>query len=132
PLSLANEACGVKNAATRKYFTQCHLWYCPPPEAFERFAAYVNRRGDPAGRPYFSADGERTLTSEEWAELRAKFHCEVGVTNVWREGAVRGAERFKDAASRAIHTNQKPLKLMERIVRASSDPGDVVWEPFGG
>jgi site-specific DNA-methyltransferase (adenine-specific) len=28
--------------------------------------------------------------------------------------------------------NQKPLDLMDRIIVASTDPGDVVWEPFGG
>jgi site-specific DNA-methyltransferase (adenine-specific) len=132
PLTLANEACGVKNAATRKYFTRCHRWYCPPPPAFEKIAAYVNQRGREAGRPYFSTDGARPLTSREWAALRAKFHCEVGITNVWREPAVRDKERIKDRRSRALHTNQKPLKLMERIIRAASDPGDTVWEPFGG
>jgi site-specific DNA-methyltransferase (adenine-specific) len=132
PLYLANEACGVKNAATRKYFTQCHLWYFPPPEAFERFAAYVNRRGDPEGRPYFSLDGQRPLSGAAWGELRAKFHCDIGVTNVWHEPAVRGQERFKEDGMRVVHANQKPLKLMDRIVRAASDPGDVVWEPFGG
>lgn len=131
PLSLTNEACGVKNAATRKYFTRCHLWYYPPAAAFERIAAFANERGRPEGRPYFSVDGRRPLTGEEWAELRAKFHCEVGVTNVWREPAVRGAERFK-ADARALHGNQKPLRLLDVIVRASSDPGDAVWEPFGG
>ena len=31
-----------------------------------------------------------------------------------------------------MHLNQKPLDLMVRIVEASSDPGDCVWEPFGG
>lgn len=132
PLSLANEACEVKNAATRKYFTRCHLWYCPPPSAFEKIAAFVNQRGSPAGRPYFSADGATPLTGSEWAALRAKFRCEVGVTNVWREPAVRDKERFKDGLRRAVHRNQKPLKLMERIIGASSDPGDMVWEPFGG
>ena len=35
PLSMTNEAAGVKNAATRKYFTKDHLWYFPPPDAFE-------------------------------------------------------------------------------------------------
>jgi len=24
------------------------------------------------------------------------------------------------------------VRLLDRIIRASSDPGDVVWEPFGG
>ena len=28
--------------------------------------------------------------------------------------------------------NQKPLKLLEMVLRASSEEGDVVWEPFGG
>lgn len=32
PLNKTNEACGVKNAATRKYFTDDHLWYFPPPD----------------------------------------------------------------------------------------------------
>lgn len=132
PLALANEACGVKNAATRKYFTQCHLWYYPPPEAFERIVEFVNRRGAPAGRPYFTIDGKRSLKTSEWAALRAKFHCEVGITNAWSEPAVRGAERLKDGGARALHGNQKPLKLVERILRAASDPGDVVWEPFAG
>ena len=45
--------------------------------------------------------------------------------------AVRGGERYK-ADYRSIHANQKPLKLLERIIRASSDPGDVVWDPFAG
>ena len=30
PLKRANEACGVRNAATRKYLTQDWLWYWPP------------------------------------------------------------------------------------------------------
>lgn len=132
PLSLTNAACGVKNAATRKYFTQGPLWYFPPAAAFERIAAFANTRGDPAGRPYFSVDGERPLSGEEWSALRAKFRCDVGVTNVWTEPAVRGEERFKDGGFRAIHANQKPIRLLDRIIRASSDPGDVVWEPFGG
>ena len=131
PLYLANAACEVKNAATRKYLTKCHLWYFPPPEAFESLARYANRHGLPEGRPYYSLDGVRPATSGEWARMRAKFYCEVGITNVWREPAVRGEERIKDAY-KSVHMNQKPLRLLEQIIMASSDPGDVVWEPFGG
>ncbi|MFH5806823.1 DNA methyltransferase [Alienimonas sp. DA493] len=131
PLRLTNEACGVKNAATRKYFTQCHLWYYPPPEMFERFAAYANEHGDPAGRPYFSVDGERPLTAAEWERMRSKFNFEQGVTNVWRVPAVRNGERVRGRDGFA-HMNQKPLSLMRRIIRASTDVGDAVWEPFGG
>lgn len=132
-LSLTNAACGVINAASRKYFTQCHLWYFPPADAFDQLVAYANKHGRPDGRPYFSLDGKHPGTGEAWAKLRAKFHCGFGITNVWQAPAVRGAERLKEAGKLScIHGNQKPLSLLDRIVRASSDPGDVVWEPFGG
>ena len=131
PFRLANEACGVKNAATRKYLTADHLWYYPPADAFEGLAEYANRYGDSRGVPYFSADGKRPITREEWDGMRAKFHCEYGVTNVWREPPVNGDERLK-AGGRVVHINQKPLRLLEMSIRASSDEGDVVWEPFGG
>ena len=131
PLYKANAACGVKNAATRKYLTKCHLWYFPPPEAFELLARYANEHGRPHGRPYYSLDGVRPATAQEWSRMRAKFHCDVGITNVWRESAVRGEERIK-TAYKCVHMNQKPLRLLEQIILASSDPSDVVWEPFGG
>jgi hypothetical protein len=51
PLYKTNEACGVINAATRKYFTECHLWYYPPLEMFEKFRDYANKHGKLAGSP---------------------------------------------------------------------------------
>jgi len=131
PLWKTNDACGVKNAATRKYFTADHLWYFPPPEAFDALARYANAHGKAAGRPYFSRDGQRPMTGAEWSRMRAKFKCDAGITNVWNEPAVRGIERLKQKGQ-CIHMNQKPLRLLEMILRASSEEGDVVWEPFGG
>ena len=133
PLYLTNEACCVRNAATRKYFTQDHLWYFPPPEMMVRLARYAKAHGRLTDRPYFSLDGTSELTADAWAGLRAKWNYEHGVMNVWREPALRGEERLKSSGGwKCLHTNQKPLKLIERIVTASSDPGDTVWEPFGG
>ena len=63
--------------------------------------------------------------------MRAKFHCEIGVSNVWHQPAVRGKERIKKGSS-CLHMNQKPLVILEQLIRSSSDEGDVVWEPFGG
>lgn len=132
PLTATNAACGVKNAATRKYFTQCHLWYFPPPDAFERLAAYANQHGNESGRPYFSVDRINSLTAAEWERMRNRFNLgEMGVTNVWHEPANRGEERVK-AKDGVVHLNQKPIRLIERIVAASSVAGDIVWEPFGG
>lgn len=132
PLYKTNEACGVINAATRKYFTQCHLWYFPPPEMMERLADYATQYGKKTDRPYFSIDGKSPLMADQWVKMRAKWNYIHGVTNVWQEPPVRGAERVKKDSYSALHANQKPLKLTELIIRASSDPGDVVWEPFGG
>lgn len=132
PLSKTNEACGVKNAATRKYFTQDHLWYFPPPEMMERIAHYANLHGRPTERPYFSLDGKQPVDAEQWSHMRAKWNHIHGVTNVWSEPAVRGAERLKDERAKCIHANQKPLKLIERLLLVSSDVNDVIWEPFGG
>lgn len=129
--SEANAACGVKNAASRKYLTADHHWYFPPAEEFSKLAAYANEHGNPDGRPYFSVDGQTTLTSSQWERQRAKFNFEYGVTNVWQEPPIRGKERLKDGTVVA-HPNQKPQSLMHRILKASSDEGDVVWEPFGG
>lgn len=132
PLSATNEACGVRNAATRKYFTKDHLWYFPPPDMMERLSEYANKNGLPTDWPYFSLDGVTHLTACQWSTMRAKWSHAHGITNVWSEPAVRGTERLKDFKAKTAHANQKPLQLMERIVHASSDPGDVVWEPFGG
>jgi len=130
-LCQTNKACGVRNAASRKYFTQDHLWYFPPADAFIQFAEYANTHGKPEGRPYFSVDGIRTLSKSEWELMRAKFNCPLGVTNVWREPAVRGRERIRHDG-KILHTNQKPLRLIERVIKLSSNRGDNVWEPFGG
>jgi hypothetical protein len=77
-LRQANLACGVADAATRKYFDQGHLWDFPPPEMFEKLVFYANEHGNPEGKPYFSKDGKRSLTGKEWEKMRSKFNCPHG------------------------------------------------------
>jgi site-specific DNA-methyltransferase (adenine-specific) len=132
PLNKTNEAAGVANAATRKYFTADHLWYFAPPQIMVRIARYANEHGLPTDKPYFSLDGRTRLRAGAWAALRAKWQHIHGITNVWDEPAVRGEERLRDEVGVVIHTNQKPMRLMELNVRSCSDAGDIVWEPFGG
>lgn len=131
PLSKTNEACGVRNAATRKYFTKCHLWYFPPPEKMEMIVNYANRYGKPTDKPYFSLNGNTPITAQEWSKMRSVWNHTHAVTNVWSEPQVSGDERLKNAGKN-IHSNQKPLRLIEQIIIASSNVNDVVWEPFGG
>ncbi|MGH3830600.1 MAG: DNA methyltransferase [Pseudonocardiaceae bacterium] len=144
PLYKANEACGVRNAATRKYLTNDWMWYWPPGEMVERLSVYANDHGTETGWPYFSLDGQHPVTAKEWDSLRHKWTHQHGLTNVWRRPALHDSERlkgtqrrsaprvYKPTAGSSAHLNQKPLEFMERIVRAVTDPGDVVWEPFGG
>lgn len=143
-LNRANEACGVKNAASRKYLTQDWLWYFPPPEHLERLVAYANRYGDMSGRPYFSVNGQRPVSIEEWANLRDVWHHQHAMTNVWTHPPLHGDERYRGNGKRsaprvhnpgkqaAVHLNQDPLDFVRRILDACTDPGGVVWEPFGG
>lgn len=144
PMYRANEACGVKNAATRKYLTADWLWYFPPPEMMEKMARYVNEHGAPTDRPYYSLDGVRPVTAEEWATLRYGWTHEHALTNVWSHPPLHGKERFRGGGKRVAprvynpgsnataHLNQKPLEFMRRIINACTSEGDVVWEPFGG
>ena len=134
PMRKANEACGVKDAAVRKYLDKGHLWYFPPPEMFGKMVDYANRYGNKEGMPYFSRDGKEPMTADEWSNMRAVFNCPHGYTNVWERGALRGKERVKAPKknSKAAHLNQKPLDLMKLIIESSSNQGDVIWEPFGG
>lgn len=132
PMKQANAACGVRDAATRKYLDQGHMWYFPPADAFTRIQEYANKYGKPEGKPYFSIDGIHPCSYEKWQRMRAKFFCPHGVTNVWERPPVHGKERIKAPSGQAAHLNQKPLDLMKQIIQASSEPNDVIWEPFGG
>jgi len=143
-LHAANAACGVKNAATRKYLTQDWLWYFPPADMMRKLVNYANEHGDPMGRPYFSLDGKRSVTMKEWDALRHPWTHQHAVTNVWTLPPLNGKERYRGNGVRsaprihnpgngaANHLNQKPLELMRRILTASTREGDIVWEPFGG
>ena len=144
PLYKANEACGVRNAATRKYLTQDWLWYWPPGAMVEAMGTYANDRGDSDGWPFFSLDGETPVTAKQWDELRYQWNHTHGLTNVWQRPSLHDSERlkgtlrrsaprvYKPSRSSAAHLNQKPLEFMDRLIQAVTVEDDVVWEPFGG
>lgn len=140
PLCKANEACEVKNAATRKYLTADWLWYWPPGEAVKKMADYCTAFGKPANRPYFSLDGTKPITSEEWDRMRAVWNHRNGITNVWSRPPLADSERLRGTMERsaprtykptrqsAAHLNQKPLDLMLTQIAAATCEGNIVWE----
>jgi len=129
----ANEACGLANAATRKYLTKCHLWYAPPSEYFEKMAIFANEYGKEQGKPYFSINGKKPMAKQEYENLFPKFDGKYGITNVWEHPPLHNEERIKIFGSKkCAHLNQKPLKLIKTIIEVSSELNDMIWEPFGG
>ncbi|MGZ9756596.1 DNA-methyltransferase [Mycoplasma sp. 4423] len=52
--------------------------------------------------------------------------------SIWRFPICNGNERLKDVNGKKIHSTQKPLVLLERIILATSNVGDVILDPFSG
>jgi DNA modification methylase len=53
-----------------------------------------------------------------------KFNLPTGLTDVWND--INFQEKGR------IHPTQKPAKLIERILKCSANPGDIVLDPFMG
>jgi hypothetical protein len=149
----ADRALGT-NGMAGHYFGASQ-WSLPTWEAYQQLAAYAAEHGAPRERPYlvhpsvWPAGGLRAsydhLRAEydhlraEYDHLRAEyeasrpaFNCPIGVSNVWQHGQVSGAERLRGEDGATLHPCQKPLAFADRIIRASTRPGERVWVPFGG
>ncbi|WP_404380324.1 site-specific DNA-methyltransferase [Caenispirillum salinarum] len=50
----------------------------------------------------------------------------------WTLPLCTGAERLKNAEGSKVHPTQKPESLLYRVIMASTNPGDVVLDPFFG
>ena len=48
----------------------------------------------------------------------------MGYSDVWTDIDFYSEKRY--------HPTQKPLKLIERLISVSSNPGDKIMDPFGG
>lgn len=131
PMSQANVACGVANAASRKWLTADHNWYMPPMSALQQMRAYANEHGNPKNAPFFVLPDEME-EGNAWQKLRNVWNHQHGLTNVWQHLPVRGSVRLKGLDGQTLHANQKPEALIRRQLEATTNPGGVVWEPFAG
>ena len=73
---------------------------------------------------------ELNLDTVDDAEFARGVRKQMG--SVWRFSVCSGAERIKDDDGNKLHSTQKPLEMLQRIIAISSDVGDVVLDPFGG
>lgn len=82
---------------------------------------------------------EQMPTKEQWeklqqilefdlpyTELSITFNAQLGLTDVWND-----IDFYAERKTR-VHPTQKPLQLIERIIQASSNQGDLVLDPFLG
>ncbi len=60
------------------------------------------------------------------------FNDDLQMRSDWLIPICTGAERLKDAAGRKAHPTQKPEALLHRVLTATSNPGDLVLDPFLG
>ncbi len=64
--------------------------------------------------------------SYPYEKISITFNPQLGFTDVWDD-----IDFYKERKTR-IHPTQKPLELIERLILASSNPSDVVLDPFMG
>ena len=72
------------------------------------------------GRPTFNYEALKSLN--EGTQMRSDWHLPI----------CTGHERLKDADGAKAHPTQKPESLLHRVLVATTDPGDVVLDPFFG
>ena len=60
----------------------------------------------------------------DYSTVSQTFHAQMGITDIWRD-----INFYKE---KRIHPTQKPLELIERLIKASSNKGDIVLDPFSG
>ena len=64
-------------------------------------------------------------------ELMKEFNDGKQMRSDWYFPLCRGEERLTEDGKK-VHSTQKPLALLERIVLASSQEGDLILDPFAG
>jgi len=65
-------------------------------------------------------------------EAMKALNDDLQMRSDWLFPICAGPERLKDAAGRKAHPTQKPEALLHRVLLASSNPGDLVLDPFFG
>jgi len=91
------------------------------------------------GRRFTNAH-ETLIWATREAKSRATFNYDamkatnddLQMRSDWLFPICSGPERLKDQAGRKAHPTQKPEALLHRVLLASTNPGDLVLDPFFG
>ncbi len=65
-------------------------------------------------------------------EAMKVFNDDLQMRSDWTLSLCTGAERLKNADGDKLHPTQKPEALLHRVLLSTTNPGDVVLDPFFG
>lgn len=65
-------------------------------------------------------------------DIAKQFSVTKLAANVWHLPLCAGKERLKNGEGKKLHSAQKPVSLLERIILTSTKEGDVVLDPVAG
>ena len=132
---------GVKNQSTKKFTTQTDtiFWYVKSNNSVfnqqykplsEVYIKQEYKYVDPDGRKYAKLRGRGYQNKE--GETKVKYLDEnpgTPLTSLWDED---GLQLNTSTSERTGYPTQKPKALLERIIKVSSNPGDLVFDCFMG
>jgi len=127
-------AAGIRNGASGEAWrgvnpTAIGRHWAVPREALEESCKTLSSQDklellDVAGRIYWPPDGVVPSYKRYWDEVKDGQPIQA----IWSDIRPIGAH----ARERLGYPTQKPIALLQRVVEASSNPGDVVFDPFCG
>lgn len=110
--------------ATRNWkSTSEDIWFCTLGPDYKFYPDRVRVRR-PVIAPYRRSDGQ----PKDWVAASDGAYRDTAPANLWTDLTVP----FWSMPENTDHPTQKPEKLIAKLMLASSDPGDVVLDPFLG
>lgn len=148
-LSQTNQLTNTIDMAGRHYFSKT-MWCLPTREKYvrmqltfnavyngitieeaskktnEELQAFLdNKQFIVLRRDYMELRQEYEALKNEYEKLRRTFNIDKNYTDVWRMDHIDHSNEF-------YHPTQKPLKVIKRIIKVSSNKGDLIVDPFIG
>lgn len=79
---------------------------------------------------HYKTAKEMNVDTVDVSEYEKGIRKQMG--SVWRFSVCSGNERLKNDNGEKLHSTQKPIDLLKRIIAISSNKNDIVLDPFGG
>lgn len=97
-------------------------------ETIKRWGAYADENGFVSNKHFAGSSSTIIDTSDE----TKGFYINQGIPRDWWEVSANVAKGNTDEVIAGKYPTQKPELLIERIIKASSEPGDLIFDCFMG